>query len=119
MSASVVSDDDQVVVVYATFPDLATAEKIGGELVTKKRAACVNILPGMRSIYQWKGAVEMADEVVMIIKTRASVADAVMAEVVERHPYETPALLVLDVSGGHAGYMAWLLAETEVPPPAS
>ena len=109
------SNDGRMVVVYATFPDLATAERVGRDLVDMRLAACVNILPGMRSIYQWKGAVETADEVVMIIKTRATAAENVMGAVIERHPYETPALLIFDVLGGSSDYIGWLLDETEAP----
>ena len=107
------SELDQVVLIYSTFPDMATAERIGSDLVTMKCAACVNILPGMQSIYQWKGRVEKASEVVMIIKTRESAAQRVISEVKNHHPYDTPALLVLNVSGGHAGYLKWLLKETD------
>ena len=76
-------------------------------------AACVNILPTMRSIYRWKGKVEAADEVVMIVKTRASLAERVTAAVKECHSYETPAVLILPDHGREPAFIDWILAETE------
>jgi periplasmic divalent cation tolerance protein len=67
----------------------------------------------MRSIYRWKGVVEAADEVVMFVKTRASLAERVTAALRENHSYETPAILVLPVSGGNQSFIDWILAETE------
>ncbi len=103
---------ERPVLVYTTFPDEATALAIGETLVADKLAACVNVIPGMRSIYAWKGAVERADEVVGIIKTREGLREAVRAALKQRHPYETPIVLFLDVSGGDPGTLDWLIAET-------
>ena len=66
----------------------------------------------MTSIYRWRGAVETANEAVMIIKTRSSLADAVIAAVEAQHPYETPALVVVPVEGGSGEYLAWIMAST-------
>ena len=103
---------DAVVFVYTTWPDAATAEATGRELVADRLAACVNILPGMVSIYGWHGAVERAEEAVMIVKTRAAQADAVAAAVRAAHPYAMPAIVTLAVAGGDADYLAWIAAET-------
>jgi periplasmic divalent cation tolerance protein len=103
---------ERPILVYTTFPDEVTALAIGERLVTEKLAACVNVIPGMRSVYAWKGAVERSDEVVGIVKTRESLAEAVRAALKERHPYETPIILFLDVSGGDQGTLDWLTAET-------
>ena len=106
---------DRPVLVYTTFPDEATALAIGEALVSEKLAACVNVIPGMRSVYAWKGAVERADEVVGIVKTRQGLKDAVRAALKERHPYETPIVLFLEVSGGDQATLDWLFAETGAP----
>lgn len=106
-------ENDKAVLVYATFPSLETAETEGAALVDAGLAACVNILPGMISIYIWNGARHRDAEVVMIIKTRGSLAEKVIDQVRVRHPYENPALLVLPVEGGSAQYLAWLLGQTE------
>jgi periplasmic divalent cation tolerance protein len=104
---------DAAVLVYTTYPSLVEAEKSGLALVEQGLAACVNILPGMRSIYRWKGAIEAADEVVMIIKTRAALAERVTAAVKAGHSYDTPAVVVLPVTGGNQSFIDWILAETE------
>jgi periplasmic divalent cation tolerance protein len=106
-------ENDKAVLVYATFPSLETAETEGAALVDAGLAACVNILPGMISIYIWNGARHRDAEVVMVIKTRGSLAERVIEQVRARHPYETPALLVLPVEGGSAQYLAWLMDQTE------
>ena len=106
---------DGPVLVYTTYPSLVEAEKSGLKIVEAGLAACVNILPGMRSIYRWKGVVEAADEVVMIVKTRASLAEQVTAAVKASHPYDTPAVLVLPVDGGNQSFIDWILAETAEP----
>jgi periplasmic divalent cation tolerance protein len=104
--------DDLPVFVYTTFGSLEDAKRIGDALVAARFAACVNIFPGMISIYEWKGARETADEVAMIVKTRASLAETVMAEVKRLHPYELPALIVLPAAGGSEDYCNWILSQT-------
>ena len=104
---------ERLVLVYTTFPDEATALAIGEALVTQKLAACVNVLPGMRSVYAWKGAVERGQEVVGLVKTREGLAEAVRAALKERHPYETPIVLVLPVSGSDSDTFDWIMAETK------
>lgn len=102
---------DRPVLIYTTFPSLEDAKRVGAALVAARLAACVNMFPGMISIYEWKGAREEADEVAMIIKTRSGLADQVMAETKRLHPYEVPALLVLPTEGGSAEYCAWIVSE--------
>jgi periplasmic divalent cation tolerance protein len=104
---------DRAVFVYTTFPSIVEAEKAGNALVGARLAACVNILPGMISVYRWQGSIERADEVVMIVKTRASLAEQVRASVKATHPYDTPAILVLPIESVDERYFAWILAETE------
>lgn len=105
-------ENDKPVLIYSTFPDAGTAEKVGRNLVSQNLCACVNILPDMTSIYRWQGAVETAREVVMIIKTRAELTDAIFAAVETGHPYQTPALLVLTIDGGSADYLAWIVTNS-------
>jgi periplasmic divalent cation tolerance protein len=103
---------DRPLLVYTTFPDAETALAVGRELVADKLAACVNVLPGMRSVYAWQGAIERGEEVVAIVKTRAGRKEAVAAALKARHPYETPIILFLDVAGGHPATLEWLMRET-------
>jgi len=107
-----VQENDKPVLIYATFPSPGAAELIGRALVEWRLAACVNILPGMTSIYRWESKIARDQEAVMIIKTRQGLADAVIAEVKQQHSYTNPALIVLPITGGSADYMRWLVEET-------
>jgi periplasmic divalent cation tolerance protein len=103
---------ERAVFVYTTYPSVVEAERAGRVLVERRIAACVNILPGMVSLYWWQGAIERGDEVVMIIKTRASLAEMVRAAVKEMHSYTTPAILVIPLESVDRDYHAWIEAET-------
>ena len=105
-------DDGKFILVYGTFPSVEVAEAIGAGLVEQGLAACVNIFPGMISIYVWQGARQREQEAAMLIKTRAALGERVMAEVRRQHPYSTPALLVLPVSSGSPDFLAWIAAQT-------
>jgi periplasmic divalent cation tolerance protein len=104
---------ERAVFVYTTYPSLVEAEEAGRALVERRLCACVNILPGMISHYRWEGALERGEEVVMIIKTRASLAEDVRREVKKRHSYKTPAILVIPLENVDENYLAWIMAETE------
>ena len=106
---------ERAVFVYTTHPSIVEAERVGRVLVERRLCACVNILPGMISHYWWQGAIERGEEVVMIIKTRASLAARVSAAVKEMHSYSTPAILVLPLESVDKPYLDWLMAETEEP----
>ena len=107
------NNNDRAVLIYTTYPAIVEAEAAGRTLVERRLCACVNILPGMVSLYRWQGAIERGDEVVMIIKTRASLAEAVRAAVKEMHSYSTPAVLVIPIENVDPDYHAWIVAETE------
>ena len=107
--------NDKLILIYTTFPSLQDAERIGGELVDLGLAACVNIIPGMRSIYIWKGARQSDSECVGIIKTRKALADPVMAKVRSLHPYDNPALVVLPIDGGSGDFLRWIEGQTAAP----
>ncbi len=104
---------ERAVFVYTTYPSIVEAEEVGRALVGRRLCACVNILPGMVSLYWWQGAVERGDEVVMIIKTRASLAGSVRDAVRQMHSYTTPAILVIPIESVDPDYNAWLMAETQ------
>ncbi len=106
---------ERAVLVYTTWPSIVEAETAGRAIVERRLAACVNILPGMVSHYWWQGALERGEEVVMILKTRATLAEMVRQAVRERHSYTTPAILVVNVEGGDPAYLAWIMAETAEP----
>ena len=110
---------DRAVFVYTTYPSIVEAEKAGRALVERRLCACVNILPGMISHYRWQGEIERGEEVVMIVKTRASLAEDVRAAVKEMHSYSTPAFLVIAVESVDPAYLGWLMAETAPEPQPS
>jgi periplasmic divalent cation tolerance protein len=95
-------------IVLSTCGDRETAERIAHRLVEQRLAACVNILPGVQSIYRWQGAVESETEVLMLIKTKATLVQEVQSAIASLHSYEIPELLVLPIAGGSEAYLGWL-----------
>lgn len=97
-----------VQIVLTTCPDSATASRIGRVLVEEGLAACVNVLPPMRSIYKWKGKVEEGTEQLLIIKSAVAHFPALMDRVRALHPYELPELIAVPIADGLPDYLAWL-----------
>jgi periplasmic divalent cation tolerance protein len=95
-------------IVLTTCADREQAERIAHRLVEQHLAACVNILPGVQSIYRWQGAVESAAEVLLMIKTSVAHTYEVQTTISSLHSYEVPEFLVLPVSGGSEAYLVWL-----------
>jgi periplasmic divalent cation tolerance protein len=95
-------------VVLITAPDLEVARGLARALVEARLAACVNLVPGVRSLYRWQGAVQEEAEILLVVKTRAAQAPELERMVRERHPYQVPELLRLPVQGGSAPYLTWL-----------
>jgi periplasmic divalent cation tolerance protein len=104
---------ERAVLVYTTYPSLVEAETAGRAAVEQRLAACVNILPGMVSHYWWQGKVERGQEVVMILKTRASLADRLRKALKAGHPYAVPAIMVLPVESVEDTYLRWMMNETD------
>ena len=107
--------DDRPVLIYSTYPSAAEAERIGGALVDRGLAACVNIFSGMTAIYIWEGKRQRDTEAAMLIKTRASLAGTVVAEARKLHPYANPAFVVLPIDGGSADFLRWIAEQTAKP----
>jgi periplasmic divalent cation tolerance protein len=103
------------IVVLVTVPNEETANALGEALVGEQLAACVNVLPGMRSIYRWKGAIERDQELLCVIKTTRSGFEALRARVVALHPYEVPEVVALPIEAVHAPYLAWLAGAVTAP----
>src|SRR5690348_3405885 len=102
---------DQFALVLTTFPADGDAEKFAHALIDERLAACVNILPAMRSVYRWQGAIEQSDERQLLIKTMAANVEAIRRRVIALHPYDLPEFLVIDIAGGSPDYLSWLIAE--------
>lgn len=100
-------------IVLSTVPDSNRAAEIARELVEKRLAACVNVLPGLRSLYRWQGRIEDDSETLLIIKTTVLRIDELMRRLKELHPYEVPEMVVLPAEGGWPPYLEWVQAETK------
>jgi periplasmic divalent cation tolerance protein len=97
-------------IVLVTAANREEAERIAHVLVEERLAACVNLVSGVRSIYRWRDAIEAAEEVLLLIKTRHEAVDALRRRVHELHSYEVPEFLVLRVEQESEAYLAWILA---------
>lgn len=96
------------VVVLSTVGKDEDADRLARALVERRLAACVNVVPGVRSIYRWQGRVEEDEERLLVIKTRRDRFDALRETLVALHPYELPEAVVIPIETGHAAYLAWL-----------
>jgi periplasmic divalent cation tolerance protein len=95
-------------VVLCTVPDAGTAETIAGTLVAESLAACVNIIPGITSIYRWKGVIENDRECLLLIKTAANLWPLIEQRIRSIHPYELPEIIAVSVETGQKDYIKWL-----------
>ncbi|MEM1397744.1 MAG: divalent-cation tolerance protein CutA [Pseudomonadota bacterium] len=100
---------------YATFPDQETAERIAQRLIGERLAACVNILPEVRSVYRWEGKVESSVEVAMLIKTTSQQAGNARDVILLDHPFDTPAILSLDIDAkaSSSAFLEWIQSSTK------
>lgn len=101
-------NDNKPAVVLNTCPDAATADRIATALVKQNLAACVNILPGIRSIYRWQGETERAEECLLLIKGRADAFDEICNLITSQHPYELPEVVMVPISDGLKPYLEWI-----------
>lgn len=100
-----------ILVVLCTFANEQDAMRVGSSVVEARLAACINVLPGLRSIYRWKGAVEHADEVLALIKTTRNGFPALRDRLKELHNYDTPEIVAVPVLDGLADYLDWVREE--------
>ncbi|MEI6349628.1 MAG: divalent-cation tolerance protein CutA [Verrucomicrobiota bacterium] len=98
-------------IVFSTFPDAETALRIGRTLVEERCAACVNLLPGVESVYWWRGGVETGTEVLAIFKTNEAGYPKLQSRLKELHPYELPEIVAVQPWGGLPSYLQWVLRE--------
>jgi periplasmic divalent cation tolerance protein len=94
--------------VLTTVARAEDAERIAEALVEKRLAACVNVLPGVRSIYRWKGALERDEERLLVVKTRAERFEALREAILALHPYEVPEVVAVPIEAGSPAYLRWL-----------
>ncbi|MGD8235180.1 MAG: divalent-cation tolerance protein CutA [Chromatiales bacterium] len=94
--------------VYCTCPDRIVAGKLATELVERGLAACVNILPGVESVYRWQDKIERDDEILLLIKSDTAHFSALEDTISTLHPYEVPEILAVPVEAGHQPYLEWI-----------
>ncbi|MEN8714441.1 MAG: divalent-cation tolerance protein CutA [Verrucomicrobiales bacterium] len=99
--------NQRVVMAITTFADIDAARQFGAQLVEAQLVACINLVPGVESIYRWKGKVEQEPEVIAVMKTTENRLEELQAWVQEKHPYDEPEFLVLPVEAGASGYLGW------------
>lgn len=97
---------------HVTMPDKERATALARALVDEGLAACVNIVPGVRSIYQWDGRLQEDEEVLCLVKTRPAVFDRARDRILELHPYDVPEILAFLVDDGSPAYLDWLKRAT-------
>jgi periplasmic divalent cation tolerance protein len=105
--------NDQPIVVLITAPSQDVARQIAVALLDQKLAACVNVLPGVRSYYSWKGQPQEDQEVLLLVKTRPDLFESRLIPAVQAvHPYELPEIIALPIQMGLAGYLNWINEES-------
>ncbi|MGB5440934.1 MAG: divalent-cation tolerance protein CutA [Gammaproteobacteria bacterium] len=94
--------------ILCTVPDRASAERIAETLVAEQLAACVNIIPGITSVYRWKGTLEKDEELLLFIKTSEAVYDSLEQRIRALHPYELPEIIAVPIQTGQEDYIRWI-----------
>lgn len=102
-----------VCLVYITTSSMEEAEIIGRNLVSRKLAACVNIVGNMKSIYQWEGKIESGDEVILIAKTKNALVDEITESVKALHSYKCPCIVSFQIENGNNEFLNWIRNETK------
>lgn len=98
--------------VFCSCPDPDTAQRLARSLVEARLAACASLLPGMRSVYRWQGAIEQADEVLLLAKTTGDRVPALIERLAALHPYELPEVLAVEAGAGLPAYLDWVASAT-------
>jgi periplasmic divalent cation tolerance protein len=109
---STLQKPSKVALVLSTVPDAETGERLARQLVKERLIACANLIPGLTSIFRWEEEINRETEVLMLMKTDASLVEHVFGRVAELHPYDVPELLSLPVDSGALPYCRWVMDET-------
>ena len=99
-----------LLLVLVTCPTRAVARRIAERLIRERLAACVNVVPGISSVFEWKGRVERCQELLLLIKTTTGRFERLQHRVLALHPYEVPEILALPISRAHPPYAQWVAA---------
>ncbi len=104
-----------VALIYSTIEDIPTAKTIAHALVKERLVACVNIIPGIHSVYRWEGKIDEDNEVILLAKTVDDKVKEAIQKIRELHTYELPDIIVLPIIGGLKEYLEYIATETQVP----
>ena len=106
-------EDRAHIVVFITTATIEEAQRIANILVSRRKAACVNIVPQVHSRFWWQGKIDSVDEALLVVKTKAARLDEIIGLVTENHSYEVPEIIALPIVGGNPDYLQWLDDEME------
>ena len=101
------------IILFITTADTEEAQRIADLLVKERKAACVNIVPGISSLFWWQGKVESAQESLLIVKSRAQALNQIVDLVKQHHSYDIPEIIALSIIGGNPDYLEWLAKEVK------
>ena len=101
-------EEPSFIVLFITTDSAEEARKIAEVLIEQKKAACVNIVPGVESVFRWEGKVDSARENLLVVKTKASLLDEVVKLVKKVHSYDVPEIIALPIIGGNKDYLDWI-----------
>jgi periplasmic divalent cation tolerance protein len=101
------------IVVFITAAKAEEAQRIADVLLNERKAACINIVPRVSSLFWWQGKLESVEESLLIVKTKASVLDEVVNLVKEHHGYDVPEVIALPIIGGNQDYLEWMSKEVK------
>ncbi len=110
---------DRVMLCFTTCPDHASAMQIGRELIERRLAACVSVLPAMTSLYRWLGETQEQSEVQLLIKTTKARLAELKIELPRMHPFDVPELIALGSADGLPAYLEWVIASCAGDPAAA
>lgn len=102
------TENPTTLLVYCTCPDESVGHSIASRIVEKGLAGCVNIVPGLTSIYKWEGEMKSGTEILLLIKTPADRCAALTRELTDIHPYELPEIIAVPITSGHQPYLDWI-----------
>ncbi len=107
-------EKDTLLIILSTCPDRDSAERLARALVEQGKAACVNILPGIRSLYRWQGRLESAEELLLLIKSNSQAYPGAERLIQQLHPYELPEIVAVPVENGLPAYLDWISENTDI-----